>query len=158
MIVLYTTIVAQASPLSGEAGLSAANDGCQRSANSLAGRSRNSAPGPGVDGAVAAFLSSMPGSLVVPARLLWDTPRLGGAGWGLPAFPACGAAEVSGVKAGPQGRRRSNAASLALCVSRQPVSVTFRLRVVCCPGECGGAPVDRGITTSPSIVDRSSVE
>ena len=32
---------------------------CRRSANSLAGRSRNSAPGPGVDGAVASFLPSM---------------------------------------------------------------------------------------------------
>jgi len=29
---------------------------------------------------------------------------------GLAVHPACGAAEVSGVKAGPQGRRVSNAA------------------------------------------------
>ena len=53
---------------------------------------------------------------------------------------------------------RGQCASLALCVSCQSVSVSFRLRVVCCPGERGGAPVDRGIATSPSILDRSSVE
>ena len=57
-----------------------------------------------------------------------------------------------------QPGRAANAASLALCVSCQSVSVSFRLRVVCCPGERGGAPVDRGIATSPSILDRSSVE
>jgi hypothetical protein len=33
----------------------------------------------------------------------------GGGRLGLPAFPAQGAAEVSGVKAGPQGRRVSDA-------------------------------------------------
>jgi hypothetical protein len=32
-----------------------------------------------------------------------------GAGLGLPVHPAGGAAEVSGVKAGPQGRRVSDA-------------------------------------------------
>jgi len=35
--------------------------------------------------------------------------RLCGAGLGLAVRPACGAAEVSGVKAGPQGRRVSDA-------------------------------------------------
>src|SRR5215471_13490798 len=48
------------------------------------------------------------------------------------------------------GHFRSNAASLALRASRQPVRVTFGLRVVDCPGEYGGAPVDRGIATSPN--------
>src|SRR5690242_21752251 len=51
---------------------------------------------------------------------------------------------------GARSARAANTASLALCISRQSVSVTFRLRVMCCPGECGGAPVDRGIATSPS--------
>ena len=63
---------------------------CRRSANSLGGRSRNSAPGPGVDGAVAVFLSSIPGgrSSVPGARGHRTRRAAGGAGWGLPVFPA----------------------------------------------------------------------
>ena len=73
--------------------------------------------------------------------------------------PAAGVFTTAGTC---QGRLRRhfviNAASLALRASRQPGRVTFGLRVVGCPGECGGAPVDRGIATSPSILYRSSVE
>ena len=63
---------------------------CRRSGNSLGGRSRNSAPGPGVDGAAAVSSRQSPGagrrSLgrgVIGRAALWA-----GAGWGLPVFPA----------------------------------------------------------------------
>jgi hypothetical protein len=79
--------------------------GCRRSANSLAGRSRNSAPGPGVDGAVASFLSSMSWGVIGGAGhlVIGRAASRGGAGWACPCFLPEGAVVVSGVKAGPAG-------------------------------------------------------
>src|SRR5436190_5499566 len=65
--------------------------GCRRSANSLGGRSRNSAPGPGVDSAAAAFLSSIVcgGSSVRRAPgFIGRAAPWAGAGWG-PARISC---------------------------------------------------------------------
>jgi hypothetical protein len=62
---------------------------CRRSANSLGGRSRNSAPGPWFR-----WCSCWPpvvnlvGSSVAPGTGHRACRALGGAGWGLPAFPA----------------------------------------------------------------------
>ena len=70
------------------AGRGRGNGACRRSANSLAGRSRNSAPGPGVDGAVASFLPSMSeGSLVVPVT--WPSDAAQWAGQAGPARFSC---------------------------------------------------------------------
>ena len=62
---------------------------CRRSANSLGGRSRYSAPGPGVDGAAAAFLSSIVWGHQCAGMGSSDAPRPGpGQAGGLPVFPA----------------------------------------------------------------------
>jgi hypothetical protein len=79
--------------------------------------------------------------------------------WVASPEPAVGVFTTAGTC---QGRLRRhlviNAASLVQRASSQSVRVTFGLRVVRCRGERGGAPVDRGIATSPSILHRSSVE
>ena len=62
---------------------------CRRSANSLGGRSPNSAPGPGVDGAAAALLSSIVWVIGAPGHgVIGRAAPRAGAGWGLPVFPA----------------------------------------------------------------------
>ena len=105
---------------------------------------------------------------VTVAVSCWPVPRLPGLPGAVTAPWPAQAPPPNPIAAEPDGRRvlsgggaadhAVNAASLALRASRQPVRVTFGLRVVGCPGECGGAPVDRGIATSPSILHRSSVE
>jgi len=94
----------------GETGIPSYEAYCQRSANSLGGRSRNSAPGPGVDGAAAAVLSSIVWGHWCAGHGGHRTRRALGRGRLGPARISClRAVEVSGVKAGPQGRRVSDA-------------------------------------------------
>ena len=47
--------------------------------------------------------------ILLSERAPWGAPRAAGGRRGLPVLPAGGAAEVSGVRAGPQGRRVSDA-------------------------------------------------
>jgi hypothetical protein len=58
---------------------------------------------------------------------------------------------VEVINPDPETRQRTNAASLSPAARCQPVWVTFGLRAGWVPGEHGGAPVDQGIATSPSI-------
>jgi hypothetical protein len=56
------------------------------------------------------------------------------------------------------GYYATNAASLSRISVLSGDSVSIWSRIVSAAGESGGAPVDQGIATSPSILNRSSVE
>jgi hypothetical protein len=85
---------------------------CRRSANSLAGRSRNSAPGPGVDGAVAAFLSSMPGVTGGAPVTCHRTRRAwAGQAGACPHFLPEGLQRLRGQGRSRRGRRRRRCAA-----------------------------------------------
>jgi hypothetical protein len=117
---------------------------CRRSAISLAGRSRNSAPGPGVDGAVAGLLSSTSVAGVMGgAGAGWpDAPRLGRGRLG-PARVSClrgrSGLRGQGRPAGPspEAMRSSLEAGGAApypCAARPPARSAAAL-----PGVSGGA-------------------